>query len=425
VVPGMIKEGVMLAAGKSGLGKSWWALQLAIAVAQGGKAFNAIDVEQGDVLYLSLEDDKDQMQERLNLLLEEGEDYPARLTIAHEAPLLSRRLSERLEAWLKTHPEARLIIVDVLQKIRPHQDPKGNLYEQDYRIGEALKPLARRYHVAIILLHHCNKLVNPEDPLDAISGSTGLIAPADIKAVFMRARGRAQAKLFITGRGVREQWAAFEFEEGVWTYLGDAQEAERSEARQAIVGLLQTASGPMTPAAIAERLGKKRSTVRVLLMRMVDRGEVKSPQQGYYVAPQVATPTPTASPPPPSPPPSPPINSVNSVNGINSVNSINRLEPAALEDPSVYGAVERKQARKQGLSTDENRENGEGVSSVYGVYGGTGGALVDANSQAHTVVDTPLLGQAMGQKVPRNGTHREPWTFPTPEGGQAPKRRRA
>jgi DNA-binding IclR family transcriptional regulator len=55
----------------------------------------------------------------------------------------------------------------------------------------------------------------------------------------------------------------------------------------------------MTPAAIAEQLGKNRSTVRVLLKRMVNSGEVKSAQQGYYVVPQVLTPTPTASPPPP------------------------------------------------------------------------------------------------------------------------------
>ena len=102
-------------------------------------------------------------------------------------------------------------------------------------MAEALKPLARRYHVAILVLHHCNKLVNPEDPLDAISGSTGLVAPADIKAVFTRARGEADAKLFVTGRAVREQWAAFKFEEGYWTYLGDAKTAEASEARRSNV----------------------------------------------------------------------------------------------------------------------------------------------------------------------------------------------
>jgi hypothetical protein len=160
IVPGLISEGVMLLAGKSGLGKSWWALLLALAVAQGGKAFGHIDMEQGDVLYLLLEDDAAQMQERLAMCLEDGEAIPERLTIAHEAPGLQDGLFERLEAWLRTHEDsARLIIIDVLQKIRPPRRHKGDIYEQDYAIGEALKPLARCYHVAIMILHHCNKLV--------------------------------------------------------------------------------------------------------------------------------------------------------------------------------------------------------------------------------------------------------------------------
>jgi hypothetical protein len=297
IVPGHLSEGLGVIAGKSGIGKGWWALQLGIAVAQGGKAFGEVDVAVGDVLYLSLEDDAPQMQERFARLIEEGEPYPPRLTIAHEAPLLSQGLAERLETWLRSQQDPRLIIIDTLQKIRPPQRQNGNVYEQDYLVIEALKPLAHRYHVAILLLHHTNKRVDPADPLDAISGSTGLQAPADIKGVFARARGDADAKLFLTGRSIREGWRAFRFTEGLWEYLGDAEEAERSGPRQAIIAVLRQQSGPMTPKTIAATLGRSENAIYFLLHQMVKDGEVKKVARGWYTAPP---PPLRSSPPPPA-----------------------------------------------------------------------------------------------------------------------------
>ena len=73
IVPGFIAEGVTVLAGKSKLGKSWWALGVAIAVATpGGVAFGSVSVGHGDVLYLSLEDNERRLQRRLNQLLPTG-----------------------------------------------------------------------------------------------------------------------------------------------------------------------------------------------------------------------------------------------------------------------------------------------------------------------------------------------------------------
>ena len=46
-------EGLAILAGPPGSGKSYYALNLALAVAQGGKAFGTLPTERGDVLYLS------------------------------------------------------------------------------------------------------------------------------------------------------------------------------------------------------------------------------------------------------------------------------------------------------------------------------------------------------------------------------------
>src|SRR5690242_19890502 len=69
IVPNLIAEGLTLLGGKAKLGKSWLLLGTAIAVAMGGYALSSIRVEQGDVLYLALEDNKRRLQKRLRQLL--------------------------------------------------------------------------------------------------------------------------------------------------------------------------------------------------------------------------------------------------------------------------------------------------------------------------------------------------------------------
>ena len=65
VIPGYVVEGLTVLGGKPKLGKSWWAYDASIAVATGGKAMGAVECEQGDVLYLALEDNRRRVKDRL------------------------------------------------------------------------------------------------------------------------------------------------------------------------------------------------------------------------------------------------------------------------------------------------------------------------------------------------------------------------
>jgi hypothetical protein len=62
----VLTEGLGILAGRPKLGKSWLALQIAQAVASGGRAFGE-PVEQGAVLYIALEDSARRLQRRLQL----------------------------------------------------------------------------------------------------------------------------------------------------------------------------------------------------------------------------------------------------------------------------------------------------------------------------------------------------------------------
>ena len=80
-VPGIVPEGVTLLVGKPKLGKSWLTLGLGVATATGGVAVGTKRVEQGECLYLALEDNRRRLQKRLTKLLS-GSPAPEGLHIA-------------------------------------------------------------------------------------------------------------------------------------------------------------------------------------------------------------------------------------------------------------------------------------------------------------------------------------------------------
>jgi hypothetical protein len=281
-VPGLVPEGVTLLAGKPKLGKSWMALSIAIAISTGGVALGARPVEEGDVLYMALEDNHRRLRKRLEKLL--TEEAPERLHIATEWPRMDEGGAEALKRWLDAHPDARLVVVDILKRVRPRTSPNRSVYDADYEALEAMQRLAAEHEVGILVVHHLRNL-GATDPLDEISGSTGLSGGADGVLVLKRDRGRADAYLHVTGREIEEEaelalrWDA---DLASWTLVGDAEEYRVSQERQDIVRVLVEAGEPMTPKEVAEFLDKSANTVKYLMWRMSKDGQLTTVGKGRY-----------------------------------------------------------------------------------------------------------------------------------------------
>lgn len=128
-VPGLIAEGLTLLAGAPKLGKSWLVLGLGITTSSGTPALGKIDSVAGDVLYCALEDTPRRLKSRLVKMLH-GEAIPRRLTIATSLPQMPQAV-DLISEWLDEHLDARLVIVDVLGKIRPPDGDRANGYERD------------------------------------------------------------------------------------------------------------------------------------------------------------------------------------------------------------------------------------------------------------------------------------------------------
>jgi hypothetical protein len=280
-VQGLLPEGVTLLAGKPKLGKSWMALGIAIAISTGGVALGTRPVEMGDVLYMALEDNYRRLRKRLEKLL--TNEAPERLHIVTQWPRMDEGGAEALERWLEAHPDTRLV-VDILKRVRPRTSPNRSVYEADYEALEAMQRLAAEFKVSILVVHHLRKL-GAADPLDEISGSTGLSGGADGVLVLKRDRGRADAYLHVTGREIEEEaelalrWDA---DLASWTLVGDAEEYRISKERQDIVRVLTEAEEPMTPKEVADLLDKSVNAVKYLMWRMSKDGQLATAGKGRY-----------------------------------------------------------------------------------------------------------------------------------------------
>jgi hypothetical protein len=284
VVPGYIAEGLTVLAGRPKLGKSWLALDLAIAVATGGSVLGLPRIEQGDVLYLALEDNERRLQKRLFQLLPPSE-MPERLAVETECPRLDQGGIEAIREWTESVSSPRLIVVDVFNKVRPETKRGENPYEADYRALAPLKALADEKSLAVLIVHHTRKM-EADDPFDTVSGTTGFTGAAD--TVLVLARTSQGSTLYARGRDIEEIETAVQFDKltGRWSVLGAASEVRRSDERSLILDVLKEAEEAMSPSDLAAATGAKANNVKQLLFKMAKAGEVtKLKGRGQYLHP--------------------------------------------------------------------------------------------------------------------------------------------
>lgn len=284
LIPGLLPEGLMLLAARPKVGKSWLALDVALACATGGQIFGR-RVERGDVLYLALEDNDRRMHSRLSKLgatgaglgdLQYATDWPRGIEGA-----------AAIHDWIKSRPNARLVVVDVFTKLRAAAEGRETAYSVDYTDVSMLKPPIDR-SVSILLVHHTRK-ADSDDPLDSVSGTLGIGGAADGAWILKRARGSDEAELHLIGRDLEEEGAfavRFDRESCRWQWVGDAWKVRISVERRQVLDTL--AAQPMKPHELAKALGKSQEAARKIVHDMVQDGQIDRGVDGRYraVAPE-------------------------------------------------------------------------------------------------------------------------------------------
>lgn len=288
VVPGLIPDGLTMLASKPKVGKSWLMLDTAVAVANGGYVLDQKCV-QGDVLYAALEDNPRRLKSRMSKVCQLAE-WPSRLTFWTEMRHLEDDGLDQLREWISSVENPRLIIIDVFAKVRRAKRGQEGLYDADYLAAVPLKKLADETGVAIVIVHHLRKMASDGDPLDMVSGSTGLTGAMD--TVLVLNRGSEGVTLYGRGRDIEEIESAVAFDRQTcrWSMLGDAGEVRRSAERCKIIEALRVEAEPMSPAQLAVVTEMPSGNVRRLLHSMSRGDEVMKVGRAKYTLPDINPP---------------------------------------------------------------------------------------------------------------------------------------
>lgn len=231
LVEGILTKGLSGLSAKSKLGKSWLALQLAVALAYGDK-FLGFTTKKCGVLYIDLENTPALTQDRLRQLLD-GREPQKNLYFTHDSNFMGEGFEEDLSDFLKQHPEVKLVVIDVFQKVKKGKQANQSDYEADYEILSKLKAIADSMDCCIMPVYHDRKFVDSFDPFSNLLGSTAVIGVSDvIWVLFKEKRDDEEATLAITGRTVMESRFKLKRNGIRWKNIGNAGEVEEKRRRE-------------------------------------------------------------------------------------------------------------------------------------------------------------------------------------------------
>jgi hypothetical protein len=293
IVPKYLPEGLTLLGGRPKIGKSWQALDIAVGVSEGDKCLGQ-QCEQGDVLALMLEDSDRRLQRRLTQMLgAQLREWPARLTYATSWPRLNEGGVDWMRDWISRSPKPRLIVVDILERVRqlvPSKDKdKRSAYSADYEALITLHELATEAMISILVLHHQRKL-GADDLIDTLSGTLGLGGAVDSVLILGKEhrkgrKDRESDNKFLWGRGRDlEEFSVSvkQNEKGRWDVLGLTREAQPTEERADIISVLASFEGNMSISEIAKACNSDYDNVKNLLSKLHAEGQVERVRRGIY-----------------------------------------------------------------------------------------------------------------------------------------------
>ena len=221
--------GLCMIAAPPKYGKSYLVLDLSTCIAQ-GVPFLGFTTHKAGVLYLALEDSPNRIKERVMQV--NGGTYPENVNLLFSVDLLEDDLMKGLLEIMKLIPQTKMIIIDTLQVVRESTKNEAS-YASDYKEMRIFKQFAEKMGICILLVHHCRKTIDALDPLNSISGTTGIVGAMDaVIVMYRKKRESVDTQMFVTGRDVENQTYQLNFDNGIWKMIGDTNEIEDKKEKE-------------------------------------------------------------------------------------------------------------------------------------------------------------------------------------------------
>ncbi len=179
----MLPEGAGWLAGDPKTGKSFFAMQMAVAIAN-GEPFLGYKTEQANVIYYSLEMVPQLIKERFKIMYY-NKGLPDNLFFYFELPNVSYGGIEKIQEHMELH-DAKVVIVDTYGLISMEKSNNKPLYEQTYKEIVPFRQLAEKKRASIILVTHLNKDKQGIDDFARMMGSVANRGASDFNMVLAK-----------------------------------------------------------------------------------------------------------------------------------------------------------------------------------------------------------------------------------------------
>lgn len=293
LLPGMIADGLTLLGGSPKGGKTYLAYALALGVSHYGRWCNHWEVEQGKVIYMTLEDDENDTHLRLLELDPDLQMDANRLLFVHgqeTIPDFANGLRGWIEAALKLH-QPRLLIIDPISYLYVLKKT-GSQFEETKDMLFPLQWLGKTYQCAIVCLDHRRKRsANDVSMVDTLYGSVAKQAVPSGIIMVNRDQDDIELDMTIRNGQQKKEYVSFTFQDGrcFLAYKGGEQQPmNQSERRMKILEVLQASPTPMAVPDFLAALElpdthQERNMMFQLLYRCMKARDIEKTSRGRYV----------------------------------------------------------------------------------------------------------------------------------------------
>ena len=282
-VPEVVREGLGILAGDPKAGKSFFALDMLLALATGG-TFLGMPLQRQHVFYVALESDDQEIQERSEMLLRKVANIPASLEFVAE-PLSVEEASEEIMDFYAEHPHG-FVVVDTVGQILPNVDADGP-YQKDRATMTYFRKMVQGLKRGLLLVHHSNKGGSGSSWLSRVSGTQAMAGGADYIIFLEREDSEEVGVMHTTGRGAKSASYDVEMVDGRWVPANGelsksiAGTKSLNQSSQAILGALRASPGAVSQAGISEATALSKGQVSKMCKKLETDGLIYKDGRGW------------------------------------------------------------------------------------------------------------------------------------------------
>ena len=255
-------EGLSLLAALPKTGKSWLALNFA----------KYMDTNGVSVHYLAAEDNERRLKSRVAAIFPDGVyhlTYHAVMSSQRPLPRGSEALQHIEKVAHAT--DAKCIIVDTVQAILNPSATNKN-YDVTVEEYDALRKLAHKLGIAIVVVHHCKKTTDISSaPLEKVIGSVGITGTAETILVMEQLTGTQDCKLTVTGKDVEQAEKHLAWNGHGFDISDDVREAKLGATQKLVLELIREYPR-CTQKYIVDTIGKDQGQVAKAINRLIELG---------------------------------------------------------------------------------------------------------------------------------------------------------